>query len=81
MLTLRDDENAPPAPNAHAIMDDFIIDISSPNILRHVVGESDYVDPPLSFNILSRYVSCSDDILAFFIYGFEHFQVFACLFY
>ena len=65
VLTLRDDENAPPAPIAHAIMDDVIVDIASPNILGHLVGESDYMGPPLSFDIFSGFVSRSDDVLAF----------------
>ena len=53
MLTLRDDEVASLAPATHAIMDDVIVDIASPNILGHVVGESDSMGPPLSFDILS----------------------------
>ena len=65
VLTLRDDENAPPALAANAIMYDVIIDIASLDILGRVVGEFDYMDPPLSFNILSGFVSCSDDVLAF----------------
>ena len=27
-----------------------------------VEGASDFVDPPLSFDVLSRFVSCSDDV-------------------
>ena len=64
-LALRDDEDAPPAPDDDAIIDDVIVDIASPDILGHVVGESDSVDPPLSFDVLSRFVSRSDDVLAF----------------
>ena len=81
VLTLRDDEDASSATVVDAIMDDVIVDTTSPDILGHVVGESDSVGPPLSFDILSGFVSHLDDVLAFFIYGFEHFQVFACLFY
>ena len=65
MLALRDDEDAPPTPTVDAIMDDVIIDIASPYILGHVVGESDSMGPPLSFDILSGFVSRSDDVLAF----------------
>ena len=52
VLTLKDDENAPPAPIDNAITDDIIVDIASPDILGHVVGESDSMGPALSFNIL-----------------------------
>ena len=48
MLSLRDDEDAPPTPNFDTIIDDVIVDIVSPDILGHVVGESDSVSPPLS---------------------------------
>ena len=65
VLALRDDEDAPSAPSVDAIMDDIIVDITSPNILRHVVGEFDSVGPPLSFDIFSRFVSRSNDVLAF----------------
>ena len=65
VLALRDDENTPSTPDDDAIEDDVIVDISSPGILGHVVGESDSVGPPLSFDILSRFVSRSDDVLAF----------------
>ena len=65
MLALRDDEDAPPALAGDTIMDDVIIDIESPDILGHVVGESDSMGPPLSFDILSRFVSRSGDVLAF----------------
>ena len=64
MLALRDDEDASPAPDDDAITDDVIVDIASPDILGHVVGESNTVDPPLSFDVLSGFV-CSDDVLAF----------------
>ena len=65
VLILRD-YDAPPTPAAHAIMDDVIIDIASPDILGHVVGESDFVGPPLFFfYILSRFVSRSNDVLSF----------------
>ena len=65
MLTLRDDENAPLALAAHAIMDDVIVNIASPGILGHVVGLSDFVGPPLSFDIFSGFISYSDDVLSF----------------
>ena len=65
VLALRDDEDAPLAPDDDAITDDVIVDIASLDILGHVVGESDVVDPPLSFDVLSGFVSCSDDVLAF----------------
>ena len=65
VLTSRDDENAHLAPAAHTIMDDVIVDIASPDILGHVVGESDYVGPPLSLDILSVFVFHSNDVLAF----------------
>ena len=55
VLTLGDD----------ATMDDVISDIVSPDILCHVVGEFDSMDQPLSSDILSGFVSCSDDVLAF----------------
>ena len=62
VLTLRDDEDAPPA---YAIMDDVIVDIASLDILGHFVRESDSMGPPLSFDILLGFVSYSDDVLAF----------------
>ena len=65
VLTLRDDEDASLAPGDNAITVDVIVDIASPDILGHVVGESDVVDPPLSFDVLSGFVSRSDDVLAF----------------
>ena len=65
VLALRDDEDASPTPDDDAITDDVIIDIASPDILGHVVGESDYMGPPLSFDILLRFVSHLDDVLAF----------------
>ena len=65
MLALRDDEDAPLAPDDDAITGDVIVDIASHDILGHVVGESDDVDPPLSFDVLSGFVSRSDDVLAF----------------
>ena len=65
VLALRDDGVAPPTPDDDAIMDDVIVDNASPDILGHVVGESDSVCPPLSFDILLGFVSRSDDALAF----------------
>ena len=65
VLALRDDEDASLAPDDDAITGDVIVDIASPNILGHVVGEFDVVDPPLSFDVLSGFVSRSDDVLAF----------------
>ena len=65
VLALRDDEDAPLTPDDDAITGDVIVDIASPNILGHVVGESDVVDLPLSFDVLSGFVSRSDDVLAF----------------
>ncbi|RVX08257.1 hypothetical protein CK203_017820 [Vitis vinifera] len=38
--------------------DDVFEGVTSP-----VVVESEHVDPPLSFDVLSRFVSCSDDVL------------------
>ena len=65
MLALRDDEDAPPTPDDDVITDDVIVDIASPDILGHVVGEFDSMGPPLSFDVLSGFVSRSDDVLAF----------------
>ena len=65
VLALRDDEDAPPAPDDDAITDDVIVDIASPDFLVHVVGESDSMGPPLSFDISLGFVSRSDDVLAF----------------
>ena len=65
VLALRDYEDAPLAPDDDEITDDVIVDIASPGILGHVMGESDAVDPPLSFDVLSGFVSRSDDVLAF----------------
>ena len=62
VLALRDYEDAPPADE---IMDDVIVDIASLDILGHVVGESDSVCLPFSFDILSGFVSCSNDVLTF----------------
>ena len=65
MLSLRDDEDAPPPSDDDAITDEVIVDIASPDILGHVVGEFGSVDPPLSFDVLSGFVSHSDDVLTF----------------
>ena len=65
VLTLRDEENAPLALATHAIIDDVIIDITSPGILEHVVGESNFMGPPLSFDILLGFISHSNDVHAF----------------
>ena len=65
VLALRDDEDAPLAPDDDAITGDVIVDIASPDILGHVVGESNVVDPLLSFDVFSGFVSRSDDVLAF----------------
>ena len=65
VLALRDDEDASLAPDDDAITGDVIVDIASPDILGHVVGESDVMDPPLSFDVLSGFVSRSTDVLAF----------------
>ena len=65
MLALRDDEDALLAPDDDAITNDVIVDITSPDNLGHVVGESDAVDPPLSFDVLLGFVSRLDDVLAF----------------
>ena len=65
VLALRDDEDAPLALDVDVIMDDVIIDTASPDILGHVMGESDSVGPSLSFDIFSGFVSHSDDVLAF----------------
>ena len=81
VLALRDDEDASPTPIVDAIMDDVIVDIASPDILGHVVGESDSVGPPLSFDIFSGFVSHSDDVLAFVSMDFSIFLAFSCLFY
>ena len=50
VLALRDDEDAPLASDDDAIMDDVIIDIASSDILGHVVGESNFVGLPISFD-------------------------------
>ena len=65
VLALRDDEDAPPAPDVDVIRDDVIVDIASLDILGHVVGESNSVGPQLSFDILSGFVSRLDDVLVF----------------
>ena len=65
VLALGDDEDASHALVVDVTMDDVIVDIASPDILGHVVGESDSMDSPLSFDILSGFVSRSDDVLAF----------------
>ena len=33
-------------------------------IISPIVVESEHVDPPFSFDVLLRFVSCSDDVLA-----------------
>ena len=81
VLALRDDEDASPASTADAIMDDVIIDIASLDILGHVVGESNSVSPSLSFYIFFGICLSFRWYTCFFIYGFEHFRVLACLFY
>ena len=53
VLSMRDDEDAPSVPTSNVTIDVAIVDIVSIDILGHVVGESDSVDPPLSFDILS----------------------------
>ena len=65
VLALRDDEDASLTLDDDAITGDVIVDIASPDILGHVATESDAVDPPLSFDILSGFVSRSDDVLTF----------------
>ena len=65
VLALRDYEDDPLVPAAAVVVDDVIVDIASPDVLGHVVGESDSMGPPLSFDILSRFVSRLDDVLAF----------------
>ena len=65
VIPLRDDEDAPPAPIVDAIMDGVIVDIASPDILRHVVGESNSMGPPFSVDILLGFVSRLDDVIAF----------------
>ena len=65
VLALRYDEDAPLAPKDDAITDDVIVDIASPDIIGHVVGESDVMNPPLSFDVLSGFVSCSNDVVSF----------------
>ena len=65
VLSLRDDEDASLAPDDDAITGDVIVDIASSDILGHVLGESDVMDPPLSFDVLSGFVSHSDNVLAF----------------
>ena len=65
VLALRDDEDASLALDDDVITGDVIVDIESPDILGHVVGESDAMDPPLSFDVFSGFVSRSDDVLAF----------------
>ena len=65
VLASRDDEDAPLAPDDDAITGDVIVDIASSDILGHVVKESAAVVPPLSFDVLSGFVSRSDDVLAF----------------
>ena len=62
VLALRYDEATPVA---DAIMDDVIVDITSLDILGHVMGESDYMGPPISFDILPGFVSRSDNVLDF----------------
>ena len=39
MLALGDDEDTPPTSSVDTTMDVVIVDIVSPDILRHVVGE------------------------------------------
>ena len=68
MLALRDDEDAPLAPNDDEITYNVIIDIASTDILGHVLRESNSVSPPLFFDILLRFVSHSDDVLVFHIW-------------
>ena len=65
VFALRDDEDAPLALDDDAITGDVIVDIASLDILGHVVEYFDAVDPPLSFDVLSGFVSRSDDVLAF----------------
>ena len=45
------DADALPVPASYVTKDVAIANIMSPDILGHVVGESDYMDPPLSFDI------------------------------
>ena len=56
MLSLGDDEGAPPAPATDSIMDVVIAGVVSPDILGHVVGEFDSMDPQFSFDILLGFV-------------------------
>ena len=76
VLTIRDYEDALPVPASYVTMDVAIADIVSPDILGHVVGGSNFVDPLLSFDILLGFLSRSNDALAFssmdFSFSFEY---------
>ena len=65
VLAMGDDEDALHVLASYVTTDVAIADIVSPNILGHVVGESDSMDPPLFFDILSGFLSRFDDALAF----------------
>ena len=47
VVAMGDDEHALPILDSYVTMDVAIVDIVSFDILGHVVGESDFVDPPL----------------------------------
>ena len=65
VLAMGDDEDALHVPTSYVTIDVAIADIVSPDILGHVEGESNSVDPPLSFDILSGFLSRSEDALTF----------------
>ena len=53
-----DYEDALPIPASYLTMDVAIADIVSPDILGHVVGESDFVNPPLFFYFIFFWDFC-----------------------
>ena len=76
VLTIGDYKDALFVPASYVTMDVVIADIVSLDILGHIVGESNFVDPLLSFDILSGFLSRSNDALAFsfmdFSFSFEY---------
>ena len=61
VLAMGDDEDTLLALASYVTMDVAIVDIVSPDILGHVIGEFDSMYPPLSFDILLGFASYGDD--------------------
>ena len=67
------------APALESTEDVLIVDDLFEGTISPVEGASDFMDPHILFDVLSGFVSRFNDVHDFFIYGFEHLRVSACL--